>query len=283
MIKFGPSGNSESFYAAGYSHTEEAASYVKDMGLDCFEYSFGRGVRMGEEKARSIGKAFADEGVELSVHAPYFINFANPDDEMAAKSYGYVLDSAKMCRAMGGRRIVFHPAAQGKDTRETAVSRAEDRLKMLRDYIYLNGMQDMMFCPETMGKFAQIGTPEEIARFCLVDEVFTPCIDFGHVNARGQGSLRTEADYRALLEGFLERLGYERMKHFHAHFSKIMYGAKGEIKHLTFADERYGPEFEPLAAVLKELRLEPYVVSESDGTQAEDALAMKRIYEGVPA
>ncbi len=283
MIKFGPSGNSESFFAAGYSHTEEAASYVKDMGLDCFEYSFGRGVRMGEEKARSIGKAFADEGVELSVHAPYFINFANPDDEMAAKSYGYVLDSAKMCRAMGGRRIVFHPAAQGKDTRETAVSRAEDRLKMLRDYIYLNGMQDMMFCPETMGKFAQIGTPEEIARFCLVDEVFTPCIDFGHVNARGQGSLRTEADYRALLEGFLERLGYERMKHFHAHFSKIMYGAKGEIKHLTFADERYGPEFEPLAAVLKELRLEPYVVSESDGTQAEDALAMKRIYEGVPA
>ena len=283
MIKFGPSGNSESFFAAGYSHTEEAASYVKDMGLDCFEYSFGRGVRMGEEKARSIGKAFADEGVELSVHAPYFINFANPDDEMAAKSYGYVLDSAKMCRAMGGRRIVFHPAAQGKDTRETAVSRAEDRLKVLRDYIYLNGMQDMMFCPETMGKFAQIGTPEEIARFCLVDEVFTPCIDFGHVNARGQGSLRTEADYRALLEGFLERLGYERMKHFHAHFSKIMYGAKGEIKHLTFADERYGPEFEPLAAVLKELRLEPYVVSESDGTQAEDALAMKRIYEGVPA
>ena len=283
MIKFGPSGNSESFFAAGYSHTEEAASYVKDMGLDCFEYSFGRGVRMGEEKARSIGKAFADEGVELSVHAPYFINFANPDDEMAAKSYGYVLDSAKMCRAMGGRRIVFHPAAQGKDTRETAVSRAEDRLKMLRDYIYLNGMQDMMFCPETMGKFAQIGTPEEITRFCLVDEVFTPCIDFGHVNARGQGSLRTEADYRALLEGFLERLGYERMKHFHAHFSKIMYGAKGEIKHLTFADERYGPEFEPLAAVLKELRLEPYVVSESDGTQAEDALAMKRIYEGVPA
>ena len=283
MIKFGPSGNSESFFAAGYAHTEEAASYVKDMGLDCFEYSFGRGVRMGEEKARSIGKAFADEGVELSVHAPYFINFANPDDEMAAKSYGYVLDSAKMCRAMGGRRIVFHPAAQGKDTRETAVSRAEDRLKMLRDYIYLNGMQDMMFCPETMGKFAQIGTPEEIARFCLVDEVFTPCIDFGHVNARGQGSLRTEADYRALLEGFLERLGYERMKHFHVHFSKIMYGAKGEIKHLTFADERYGPEFEPLAAVLKELRLEPYVVSESDGTQAEDALAMKRIYEGVPA
>ena len=281
MIKFGPSGNSQSFYAAGYEHTEEAAAYVKEMGLDCFEYSFGRGVRMGEEKARSIGAAFAKEGVEISVHAPYFINFANPDDEMAAKSYGYVLDSARMVKAMGGRRVVFHPAAQGKDAREIAVSRAEDRLKILRDYIYLNELQDCMFCPETMGKLAQVGTVEEIARFCLVDEIFTPCVDFGHVNAREQGSLKTEEDYRRLLEYLVEKLGYERMKHFHVHFSKIMYGAKGEIKHLTFADEVYGPEFLPLARVLKEMKLEPYIVSESDGTQAEDALAMKRMYEAL--
>lgn len=281
MIKFGPSGNSQSFYAAGYEHTEEAAAYVKEMGLDCFEYSFGRGVRMGEEKARSIGAAFAKENVEISVHAPYFINFANPDDEMAAKSYGYVLDSAKMVKAMGGRRVVFHPAAQGKDAREIAVSRAEDRLKILRDYIYLNELQDCMFCPETMGKLAQVGTVEEIARFCLVDEIFTPCVDFGHVNARGQGSLKTEEDYRRLLEYLVEKIGYERMKHFHVHFSKIMYGAKGEIKHLTFADEVYGPEFLPLARVLKEMKLEPYIVSESDGTQAEDALAMKRMYEAL--
>ncbi len=281
MIKFGPSGNSASFYAAGYEHTEDAAAYVREMGLDCFEYSFGRGVRMSEQKARSIGAAFAEKGIEISVHAPYFINFANPDDEMAAKSYGYVLDSAKMLRAMGGTRIVFHPAAQGKDAREIAVMRAEDRLKILRDDIYLNGLQDMMFCPETMGKLAQIGTPEEIARFCLVDKVFTPCVDFGHVNAREQGSLKTEDDYRRLLEYLIEKLGYDRMKHFHVHFSKIMYGAKGEIKHLTFADDVYGPEFGPLAKVLKELALEPYIVSESDGTQAEDALQMKRIYESV--
>lgn len=281
MIKFGPSGNSQSFYAAGYEHTEEAAAYVKEMGLDCFEYSFGRGVRMGEEKARSIGAAFAKEGVEISVHAPYFINFANPNDEMAAKSYGYVLDSAKMVKAMGGRRVVFHPAAQGKDAREIAVSRAEDRLKILRDYIYLNELQDCMFCPETMGKLAQVGTVEEIARFCLVDEIFTPCVDFGHVNAREQGSLKTEEDYRRLLEYLVEKIGYERMKHFHVHFSKIMYGAKGEIRHLTFADEVYGPEFLPLARVLKEMKLEPYIVSESDGTQAEDALAMKRMYEAL--
>lgn len=278
MIKFGPSGNCESFYAEGNTHTEQAAKFVKERGLDCFEYSFGRGVRMTEEKALSIGEAFAVEGVEISVHAPYFINFANPDDEMAAKSYAYVLDSVKMAKLMGGKRVVFHPAAQGKASREEAVCLTEERLKILREYVYLNGMDDMMICPETMGKFAQIGTVEEIVRFCKIDKIYVPCVDFGHINAREQGSLKTAADYKSRLEYMLTELGYERMKNFHVHFSKIMYGAKGEIKHLTFADELYGPEFEPLAVALKDLKLEPYIVSESDGTQAEDAKAMKDIY-----
>ena len=281
MIKFGPSGNSESFYAAGYEHTEQAAKYVKDLGLDCFEYSFGRGVRMSESKAISIGEAFAEQGVELSVHAPYFINFSNPDDEMAARSYGYVLDSANMAKLMGGKRIVFHPAAQGKATREDAVALAEERLKILRDYVYLNNLQDRMFCPETMGKLAQIGTVEEIVRFCKIDEIYTPCVDFGHINAREQGSLKTVEDYKSRLEYMIAELGYERMQHFHVHFSKIMYSAKGEVKHLTFADEIYGPAFEPLAEALKQLKLQPYIVSESDGTQAEDALFMKKVdYDG---
>ena len=278
MIKFGPSGNCESFYAEGYSHTEQSAEFVKNRGLNCFEYSFGRGVRMSEDKAISIGEAFKEAGVEISVHAPYFINFANPDDEMAAKSYGYVLDSAKMVKLMGGKRVVFHPAAQGKVSREEAVALTEERLKILRDYIYLNDLQDLIFCPETMGKLAQIGTVEEITRFCKIDPVFIPCIDFGHINAREQGSLKTKEDYKSRLQYMIDELGYEKMKHFHMHFSKIMYSAKGEIKHLTFEDEVYGPEFAPLAEALKELALEPYIVSESAGTQAEDAKAMLDIY-----
>ncbi len=278
MIKFGPSGNSESFYAEGYSHTEEAALFVKRRGLDCFEYSFGRGVRMTEGKARSIGEAFAAADVEISVHAPYFINFANPDDEMAEKSYGYLFDSAIACALMGGKRIVFHPAAQGKVDRETAVQKAEDRLKYFRDTVYERGLQGLTFCPETMGKLAQIGTVEEVARFCKIDPIYTPCIDFGHINAREQGSLKTEEDYLTRLRYLLDELGYERMKNFHIHFSKIMYSAKGEVKHLTFEDETYGPDFAPLASALKKLDLYPYIVSESAGTQAEDAAEMKKIY-----
>ena len=281
MIKFGPSGNCESFYAEGNKHTEQAAEFVKNRGLNCFEYSFGRGVKMSEEKAISIGEAFANAGVEISVHAPYFINFANPDDDMAQKSYAYVLDSARMCKLMGGKRIVFHPSTQGKATRFEAVEKTKERLHVLAEYIRLNGMEEMYFCPETMGKEAQIGTIEEIVDFCKIAPFYIPCVDFGHINAREHGSLQTVEDYRARLQYMIDELGMEKMQKMHVHFSKIMYGAKGEIKHLTFADEVYGPSFEPLAMALKQVGLQPYIVSESDGTQAEDALAMKNAYLGV--
>ena len=280
MIKFGPSGNSLSFYAAGNKSTEQAAAFVKNLGLSAYEYSFGRGITLGKEKAALLGEIFTDAGVEISVHAPYYINFANPDDEMAQKSYAYVLNSAEMLRLLRGSRVVFHPATQGKMSREEAVALTEKRLVTLASLIKEAGYGDLFFCPETMGKSAQIGTIEEIVRFCKIDEIYLPCVDFGHVNAREQGSLKTEEDYLSRLNYMINELGYERMKHFHVHFSKIMYGPKGEIKHLTFADEKYGPEFAPLAAALKKLRLEPVVISESDGMQAEEAKIMQDIYVG---
>ncbi|MCM1545657.1 MAG: TIM barrel protein [Clostridiales bacterium] len=281
MIKFGPSGNSQSFYAMGYKHTVQAPQYLDKFNLDCFEYSFGRGVTVSEGKAVEIGEAFAASGKEISVHAPYFINFANPSDEAAQKSYNYVLDSAKFLKLFGGKRLVFHPAAQGKATREQAVALTCERLKILRDYIYLNGYEDLYFCPETMGKLAQIGTLEEVVEFCKIDKIYLPAVDFGHLNAREQGSLQTVADYKLRLEFMIDELGYERVKHFHVHFSKIMYSAKGEVKHLTFADNVFGPEFAPLAVALRQLKLEPYIVCESDGTQAEDAAKMKEIYNSI--
>ena len=135
MIKFGPSGNSIAFSEAGKTKSEESALWVKNMGLSCFEYSFGRGVSLSDERAISIGNAFSENGVEISVHAPYYINFANPEEENAVKSYSYVLQSALKVKLMGGKRIVFHPASQGKMSREKAVELTKQRLATLRDIV----------------------------------------------------------------------------------------------------------------------------------------------------
>ncbi len=278
MIKFGPSGNSIAFNQAGYAKSEDSAKWVKDLGLTCFEYSFGRGVSISDEKALSIGKAFKQNGVEISVHAPYYINFANPDQDMCEKSYAYMISSAKKLKLLGGKRVVFHPASQGKMSRENAVELTKDRLKVLRDKIYSEGLDDLIYCPETMGKLGQIGTIEEIVEFCKIDKIYVPCVDFGHVNAREFGSLKTQADYIQRLEYMIAELGMEKMKNFHIHFSKIEYSAKGEVRHLTFEDSHFGPNFEPLAVGLKKLGLQPYIVCESAGTQDIDAVKMQKIY-----
>ncbi len=278
MIKFGPSGNSEAYHASGFSGSSNSAKWVKDMGLSAFEYSFGRGVNVSEQKAIEIGESFKSAGVEISVHCPYFINFAGVDEQKVENSYGYVLNSLKIGKLMGAKRAVFHPAAQGKLDRETAVSLTKKRLEILADKIVENGFDDMIVCPETMGKSAQIGTVQEIVEFCKIAPFYYPCVDFGHVNSLWQGALRTPSDYVEIFDVIESGLGYQKLNDMHVHFSKIMYSAKGEIKHLTFEDAEYGPNPEDFIIAVKQKGIEPYVVSESAGTQDIDAKIMQDLY-----
>lgn len=281
MIKFGPSGNSKRFYAEGHKTTVEAPKWCAEQGLNAYEYSFGRGINISEEKIRQIAAAANENNVEISVHAPYYINFANPSDEMAQKSYNYLLQSAVFAKQFGGERIVFHPATVGKMLRGDAVSLAKSRIEVLARLIKENNLDDCLFCAETMGKINQIGDLDEILEFCSVADFIVPAIDFGHLNARTHGSLRTEEDFDRLISSAINSLGTYRAKKMHVHFSKIEYSVGGEVRHLTFEDNTFGPEFLPLAKVLKKYNLEPVIICESDGTQADDAMEMKRIYESL--
>ena len=279
MIKFGVAGNSLSFYNEGHKHTYEAAEWCKLRGIDIFEYSFGKGVRMTDDTAINIGKAFKNAGVELSIHAPYYINFANNDPDKIANSIRYVMQCLRVLDLFSnGDRIVLHPATQGKMIRSEAVGLAEKNLGLLAEAITENGYSDKKICLETMGKIMQIGDEKEICKLCNIAPFFYPCIDFGHLNARTCGGIKTENDYEEIVCYLRDRLPYEKLNEMHVHFSKIMYGKSGEIKHLTFEDSVYGPEFEPLAEVLIKYGLSPVIICESDGMQAEDAVKMKNIY-----
>ncbi len=278
MIKFGVAGNSNIFFDEGHTSTLEAAKWCKERNIDVFEYSFGRGINIGDNACMELRKEFEANGVSLTVHAPYYINFANPDPEMIAKSVLYVLNSLKKLTLMGGDRVVVHPATQGKAERAEAVARTKDNLAILANEVERFNGQDFKICLETMGKLAQIGDAAETAEFCTLAPFFYPCIDFGHLNARTFGSLKTKDDFLAVFDVFLNKLPFEKVRDMHIHFSKIMYGNKGEIKHLTFADTEYGPEFEPLCEAILKLGLNPYIICESDGTQAEDTVTMKNIY-----
>lgn len=281
MIKFGPAGNDILFYEQGYKSTIDAPKWLKEYGLNAFEYSFGKGILLKDETASDIAKQMSENGISISVHAPYFINFANPSEEMVEKSYNYVLNSLYKLRILGGNRCVIHIGSCGKLDRTEALRLIRERLTILVDKVKEAGYGDMHLCIETMGKQAQIGSYQEIVDLCQIDDVLMPTFDFGHINAVTGGTLKGKEDFEKIFDYCLEKLGEYRTSNVHIHFSKIEYSAKGEVKHLTMEDEIYGPAFEPLAEVLKERGYTPVIICESKEVMAQDALKMKKIYESM--
>lgn len=284
-VLFGPSGNSLAFYEEGHKSSMESPKWISEQGVDkfsggleLFEYSFGQGFRTSTETALQIGKEFAKYGIEVSLHAPYFINFANPDPVMYEKSLGYIKTGIKFMKAFGAKRMVFHPASCGKLAREDAVALMRERFKEFMPEIEKELDDGMYICPETMGKNMQIGTWKEIIDLCTISDKLLPTFDFGHINSLTQGTLKSEADFQEIFDYCREKLGDFRTQNAHIHFSKIQYGPKGEIRHLTFDDTIYGPEFEPLANVLVKNDMNCHIICESDGTQARDSVLMKDIY-----
>lgn len=279
MIKFGPSGNCQWFYDEKYKSSIQAPAWLNSIGLNAYEYPFTRGVNMKEDTAVALGEQAKKYNVEISVHAPYYINFAGTNDELLEKSYGYILNCLKFLRLMGGKRCVFHPGTCGKLPREQAFELLKQRIKKLVQRVKQEGFGDMYLCPETMGKSMQLGSYKEIAEICTYDDMLIPTIDFGHINSFEQGLLKDTEAFDSLIQYFIKTIGLEKVKKMHVHFSKIEYGVKGEIKHLTFEDKVFGPNFENLAPVLKKYDLQPFIICESNNTQAQDALIMKEIYQ----
>ncbi len=275
---FGPAGNAENF---PYKSSADAPKWLKEIGLDCYEYQCGKGVRVGEAAARKVGLAAVEHGISLSLHAPYFINLANPDPEALQKTIGYITGACLVADWMGARRVVIHSGALMKRTRREAQDIA---LRSLREVIAAcdsAGFGHIALCPETMGKINQLGDLDEVLELCAVDERLLPCVDFGHLYARSLGADDGAEAMERMLSRMEETLGAERASRFHSHFSHIEFTPNGGEKcHRTFADDGgYGPDWTPLAQAVARRGWSPTFICESAGTQAGDALEMKRIYQ----
>lgn len=276
--KFGPAGTGDNFKTVGYKSSLQVPEYLVSMGLDCFEYQCGRGVNIGTEKAIQLGEIAKEKGITLSLHAPYYISMSSVEEEKRLNSINYILASARAVNAMGGNRIIVHTGSCSKISRETALELAIDTMKKSLEALKAEGLSHIHICPETMGKVNQLGTLDEVIELCKIDESLIPCIDFGHLNARDLGVLKSMDDFENIFIKVKKDLGTDRLKVFHSHFSKIEYTTGGEKKHLTFEDNVYGPDFEPVMELTCKYDCSPIFICESAGTQAEDAKQMKNYY-----
>jgi len=282
MIRFGPSGNSDSFYNQGYQSSIEMPGWLYSLGLNAYEYQCGKGIKISESTAIQLGEQAALYNIELSVHAPYYINMCTIDSVKHKNSINYILESLKIAKWMRATRVVVHPGSCSDIKRNEALSIAIQSLQETINLADSMGYSNIAICPEVLGKINQFGTVDEILELCLIDTRLIPTIDFGHVHARGLGALNTEEDFEKVIDSIENKLGKTRAKHIHCHFSKIEFTKGGEKKHRQFKDTEFGPDFWLLAKVLHRRSMEPTIICESNGTMAEDALQMKNIYYSLP-
>lgn len=279
MIKFGIAGNPEDFYEKGYKASEQIPEYLKEFELDAYEYQCSRGVKISKQKAEKIKQESIKHNITLSVHAPYYISLSTQEKEKQISTIKYITDTMQAAKLMGATRIVVHSGALLGLERSFAVESACNLLKRAIGEADKLGLSDITICPETMGKINQLGNSKEIIQMCKIDDRLLPTIDFGHLYCRELGRLKTEKDWKEELKPYIEELGYERIKNFHSHFSKMEYTENGgEKRHVTFADTGYGPDFEAVINALNDLKLEPVIICESAGTQSIDSKIMKDIY-----
>ena len=126
--KFGPAGNSDSFYAAGQKSTHQAPEWLKEIGLDAYEYQCGQGVRGSAEAFAKVGEEAKKHGISLSLHAPYFISLSGIEEEKRLKSVDYIKQSVHAAEMMGAGIIVIHTGSASKISRSEAVALAKDTM-----------------------------------------------------------------------------------------------------------------------------------------------------------
>jgi deoxyribonuclease-4 len=251
--------------------------YLRGFGLNGFEIQCGRGVKISAV-AYDVLPSFARDGLNLSLHAPYFISLSSIEHEKRVKSVDYIMQSAVAANRVGAGRVIVHAGSCAKISRGQALEYAIETLKAARIALDNAGYDNILICPETMGKENQLGTLDEVLTMCEeVGRGMLPCIDFGHLNARTRGGIKTRGHYAAVFDEVKRKLGVAALHKCHIHFSKIEYTKGGEKKHLKFADENadlFGPDYQPMLDEIIERKMCPFIVCESDGTQAEDCAVM---------
>ena len=261
--RFGPAGVPPMFRLIG-AKTPDVPKLLREEGLDAFEYQavqWGQKPQMKQADAEKLGEEARKNDVRLSMHGSYFVNLSGKKDVVEA-SKRRLIACATAADWMGAYVMVFHTGFYGRFEKDFAFKTCLDALKEVSAQIKSLGLR-VKLGPETMGRKFQVGTIDEILTICQEVEGTQLVIDWGHLHALHQGTLKKTEDFRAIAEKVEQKLGTEALKSMHCHFSKIEFTAQGEKRHHTLDEERYGPDFRMLAEVIVDFQMHPTMICES--------------------
>jgi deoxyribonuclease-4 len=228
-------------------------------------------VRVSELTCEKIKSTAKENGVAISVHAPYFINL-NADDDEWPKSRKRLMDAALYGHLAGATDIVFHPGSYFErppyEVLPIAIERLGGCIEELR-----SADNPVILRPETMGKSAMLGSLDDTLQMSLEIEGVQPCFDVAHLFARpGDGSVNSYDDWARALETYGSKLGKHSLKQMHIHISGIDYGEKGEKEHQPLDESEL--DYKSFLKALYDFHCQGRILCESPVLE-EDALICK--------
>ncbi len=253
-----------------------AIEHIAELGLGCMELEFVQGVHMKEKSAIEVANSASEYNIQLSAHAPYYINLNAKQPEKITASKERILRAARIASICSARCLVIHTAFFMGDAPETAYPKIKQNLKDILKMIQQEGMK-ITIRPEVMGKASQFGTVDEIIKLCSEIEGTAPCIDFSHNHAL-KGDMNTYKEFVSVLSRIESGLGRSALDDIHIHCSGIKYGPKGELKHLNLLDSDFN--YQELLQALKNYEVKGLLICESPNLEA-DALLMKKYYDSL--
>jgi deoxyribonuclease-4 len=270
------------FGTGGTPHSAKARSTVAgieriaELGLGCMEIEFVQGVKMGEPTARQVAEVATEGGIELSAHAPYFINFNAREPEKIKASQGRLLQAGRIASLCGARSVVVHAAFYLGDPPDQAYINIRNNMAEVTHQLKREN-NSVKIRPEVMGKGTEFGTIDEVLKLCSEMEGLAPCIDFAHCHARA-GAYNSYPEFVAVLEQVEQHLGRAALEDMHIHFSGIRYGAKGEISHLNLQESDF--QYVELLKAFRECEVKGLVICESPNLEG-DAVLLQETYKGL--
>lgn len=269
-LLFGTAGTPRS---AKSTATTSGIERIAELGLSCMEIEFVQGVRMGEAGAHLVAETATREGIKLSAHAPYFINFNAREPEKIRASQDRLLQTARIASLCGAQSVVFHTAFYLGDPPEKAYSAVKKYLEETLNQLRQENNR-VWIRPEVAGKNSQFGTVDEILNLCTELGGLAPCIDFAHWHAR-TGIFNSYQEFASILLQIKERLGRAALDDMHIHVAGIAYGKKGEIKHLNLKESDL--QYVELLKALRDYEVKGLVICESPNLE-NDARLLQETY-----
>jgi deoxyribonuclease-4 len=237
------------------------------------ELSWVRGTTMSDATAERIAEAARHHEVELTAHAPYYVNLCGSRAVVAA-SLRRLRDSARMGRRCRAQSLCFHAGFYGLRPRREARRMVKVALRRLLGQ--LRGQDvPLDLRPELTGRPSQLGSLDEILKWSATIPGIRPCVDFSHLYARTGGRANGYTSFCATLNDIDRRLGREALQRLHVHVTGIEFGPAGERRHLPLRASRF--RYPELLRALKDFGVSGWVVCESPAME-DDALLLKRSY-----